>query len=169
MTFRPGKPISESNPQPVLAQSAGGVVDVIFSSDTAAIATGDVLADTQVVADALRVAGGFALLQSIVITDGDDQGTALDLVFFRANTSLGTENSAPDITDSEAVDILGIISIATGDYIDLGLNRVATKTAVGLVLEGNGSTTDIWVAAIVRGSATFASNGLKAKFGLIQS
>jgi hypothetical protein len=146
MTFRPGKPISESNPQPVLAQSAGGVVDVIFSSDTAAIATGDVLADTQVVADALRVAGGFALLQSIVITDGDDQGTALDLVFFRANTSLGT-----------------------GDYIDLGLNRVATKTAVGLVLEGNGSTTDIWVAAIVRGSATFASNGLKAKFGLIQS
>jgi hypothetical protein len=118
--FQRGKPVSSVNPYPVLAQSAGGVFDIIFSSDTAAIVTGDVLADTQVLSGALRTPDGFALLTDIVITDGDDQGSAIDLVFFRANTSLGTENSAPDITDSEAVDILGCISIVAGDYIDLG-------------------------------------------------
>jgi hypothetical protein len=53
-----------------------------------------VLADSQEVASALRVANGEAVLQSIVLNDKDDQGKAMDLVFLSANVSIGTENTA---------------------------------------------------------------------------
>ena len=34
--------------------------------------------------------------------------------------ALGTENNAPNISDTNASEVLGIVNIATGDYVDLG-------------------------------------------------
>lgn len=145
----------------------GSIVDLTFSLDTSgAYSAGDVLADTQELASAVRVNAGTALLQSVVLFDEDDQGQALDLVFFDANVSLGTENGAVSITDANARNILGIVSIASGDWKDLGGVRVATKSAVGLLVKGATGSTSIYVGAVSQGTGTYTASGIRARFAL---
>jgi hypothetical protein len=147
--------------------SPGDVIDVTLSLDTNAYVSGDVLADTQAVATAVRVAAGRAVLQSVTVIDEDDQGTAFDLVFFSANVSLGTENAAASISDADARNCLGFVSIATTDFIDLGGVRIATKTGIGLVLEAAAASTTLYVGAISRGTPTHSASGLRLKLGML--
>jgi hypothetical protein len=148
---------------------AADVISVTLSLDTSgAYATGDVLADTQVVTGAFRIADGRAVLRSLTVHDEDDQGIALDLVFLSANVSIGTENAAVSVTDANARSILGIVSIAGADFIDLGGVRVASKTAIGLMLEAASGVADLYVAAISRGVGTYTAAGIVLRLGLEQ-
>lgn len=143
-------------------------VDVTLTLDTSAYADGDVLADTQVVAGALRYTDAFAELRSILVLDEDDQGVALDLIFFDANVSLGTENGAPAITDANARSILGLVSVAAADFKDLGGSRIASLKNVGLVLKAASGTRNVYVAAITRGGTpTYTASGLKLRLGIV--
>lgn len=142
------------------------LIDVTLSLDTAQYASGDVLAATQEVANAVATNGAKCLLHSVVVLDKDDQGQALDLVFLRTNVSLGSENSAVAITDTDAEQVLGIVSIAAGDYNDLGANRVATMPGVGLVLEADAASTSIYLAAVSKGTGTYTASGIIVKLGL---
>lgn len=145
------------------------IVDVTLSLDTSAYADGDTLAATQEVANAMRVNGGAAILLSLKAQDDDDNGTALDLVFLRSNVALGTENAAPSITDANAVEVLGIVSIAAADWIDLGGVRVATKTNIGLLLETADASKSLYIAAITRGGTpTYTASGIKLQLGLLK-
>jgi hypothetical protein len=144
------------------------VLDVTLSLDTSAYAAGDVLADTQVVTGAMRTNDGTGVLHSIVLNDKDDQGSALDLVFLRANVSLGTENAAPSISDTDADNILGIVSVTALDWIDLGGCRMATKTNIGLLLRSGAAATTLWVAAIARGTPTHTASGITMKLGILR-
>jgi hypothetical protein len=145
-----------------------GVLDLTLSLDTAAYATGDVLAATQELASAVPSNGGHALLHSIVVTDKDDQGQAMDIVFMRTNVSLGTENAAVSIADNDADEILGIVPVAAADFIDLGGVRVATIPGIGLTLEAGASSTSIYVGAISRGAGTYTASGVTVRVGLAQ-
>ncbi len=134
--------------------------------DTSIYAAGDVLFDTVIIPGVFPVAGGALELRSIEVLDEDDQGVALDLLFFDSLASLGAFNGAPTITDVLARSCLGFISIATGDYIDLGLNRIASKNNIGMVLQAAALAQDLYVAAITRGGTpTYTAAGLKFKFG----
>ena len=144
------------------------IVSVPLTLDTSIYQSGDVMSDTAEVTAAMRVTNGTGILQSIVVFDEDDQGTAFDLVFMSANRSLGTKNSAPDITDANARDILGIVSIASGDFIDLGGVRVATKANIGLPVKAATDTDDVFVGTITRGTPTYTASGVRLRLGFIQ-
>jgi len=144
------------------------VIDVTLSLNTNIYASGDVLAATQEVASAMRVAAGKALLHSIVLNDKDDQGVELDLVFLQTNVSIGTENSAASVSDADADKILGLVNVASSDWEDLGGCRIATKTSVGLVLEAGAGSTSIYIAAITRGTPTHTASGITLKLGLLR-
>lgn len=88
------------------------MITVTFSLDTNAYAIGDVLAATQEVTGYVAVAGSKSFLQSVTVLDADDQKIAMDLVFLSADVALGTENAAPNISDANADNILGIVRIA---------------------------------------------------------
>jgi hypothetical protein len=104
-----------------------------------------------------------------VLFDKDDQAAAgIDLVFFSANTSLGTENTAPTISDANSENILGIIGLIASDFIDLGGVKVATKTSIGLVIQATTGTRNIYCGLIVRGTPTQTSTGIVARFGFLQ-
>ena len=151
--------------------SVGGFtayVDVTLSLDTAAYAADDLMADTQVVANAMRVNDGTGVLQSVVVLDEDDQGTGFDLVFLSANNSLGSENAAVSVTDAGARDILGLISIAASDFTDLGGCRIATRTGIGLVVKPAAGTRNLYVAAITRGAPTYTAAGVRLRLGFLQ-
>lgn len=143
----------------------GDVIDITLSLDTSAYDAGDVLADTQTITNAVRVTGGRAILQSVTVIDEDDQGVALDLYFMSTSRSLGTENSAPNISDANARDILGFVAVASGDYKDLGGVRIATVRNIGLLLEAAGGSRDLYVGATTGGTPTYTASGLKLRLG----
>lgn len=145
------------------------LLDLVLSTDTVAYASGDVLADTQELTGVMRVNGGTALLQSLVITDADDQGQGMDIVFLKSNVSIGTENAAVSITDANAKEILGIVSVGASDFIDLGGVRVAhVVIPASILLKAGAGSTSVYVAAISRGTGTYTAAGLSLKVGIVR-
>ena len=150
-----------------LLSSTANFADLVLSLDTSAYASGDVLAETQEIANAVPTPGGATALHSLMVIDKDDQGQGLDLVFFSADVSLGAENAAVSISDADAVAILGIVSVAASDFIDLGGCRVASIKSIGLALRAADASRSIYVAAISRGTGTYSAAGLVLRFGFI--
>lgn len=144
------------------------VITIDCTVDTNALAEGDVAFATQEVAGFSTAADVSSILQSIVLYDPDIQSKAIDLVFFNAATPLGTENSAPDIDDTESLTVIGIVSIAEADYVSLIQNSVAIKTNIGLVMKA-GTGGSVWVAGISRGAPTYATGHLYIKLGVLRN
>lgn len=145
------------------------VIDVTLSLDTSAYADGDVLADTQSMANVARVNAGTVILESVTVIDEDDQGMGLTLVFLDSNNALGTENSAPNISDANARQILGFVKITTSDYIDLTGVRIACVRGVGLEMKAAAGVTTMYVGAISNGTGTYTASGLKLKLGFLRN
>lgn len=134
--------------------------------DTSAYVSGDVLF-VPIAFNGARVVGGRAYLQSIVAADADDQGYAMEFYFFSETVTLGTINVAPSISDADALKFLGMVSLSTGDWIDLGGVRVATLRNLGLMLVPKSDSTNLYVAGITRGTPTHTASGLQLSIGLL--
>lgn len=158
--------MSRDDPLPVT--TASRIVDVTLSLDiSAAYASGDVLADTQVVSNALRIINGNGLLNSVVVIDEDNQKQGLDLLFMSSNVSIGTENSAVSITDANARNILGIVRVPMSDFVDLGGVAVAMITGLQIGLQAASGTPDLYVAAITRSAPTHTASGIRLRLNII--
>lgn len=143
------------------------VCTVSFTTDTSAYASGDLIADTQEIANAVVGHGGVVTLESVTLCDEADQKAVLWLVFLNASTSLGTENSAPNISDANIGDlIIGHVAVAAADYVDVGGGSVACIRNIGLKLQA-ASTTDSLYVGIVNstGTPTYAADSLTARLG----
>jgi hypothetical protein len=134
--------------------------------DTSAYVSGDVLF-VPIAFNGARVNGGRSYLQSLVAVDSDDQGYAMELYFFSETVTLGTINSAPSISDADALKFLGMVSLSTGDWIDLGGVRVATLRSIGLMMVPNAASTNLFVAGITRGTPTHTASGLQLSLGML--
>ena len=150
------------------------VFEVTLSLDTNVYADGDVLADTQEIANVFTVPGKCVILNSIFLLDKDDQGGALDLVFMRNATSLGTENAALNISDLNAGEIIGIVPIAAADYHDFINSQIVVKgpsdEGMGYILQPNAlGGTSAWIGAISRDTKTYSASGILLKIGLLRS
>jgi hypothetical protein len=112
--------------------------------------------------------GSVLILKSITVLDKADQKVALWFVFLNASTSMGTENSAPNISDTNAENILAVVPIATTDYVDIGTSAMATKEcSVSLKLASG--TTSLFVAIVnSTGTPTYAASDLVVKFGFLR-
>ncbi len=153
----------------VIVKGQAGFIDVILSTDTAIYADGDVLADTQIVSNALRGINKTGIIHSIALIDKDDQKIAMDLIFMSSNVSIGTENAAPNISDASALNFLARVNVAVVDYVDLGGVSVALKTGIGAIIKAAADTDDIYVAAITRGGTpTYTAAGLMLRIGILQ-
>ena len=145
------------------------VVAVTLSTDTAAYASGDLIADTQQIDAFFRKADGTGVINSINIIDEDAQGVALYIIFMSTSTSLGTENSAPNITDANlTAGFQGIVSVATTDYVTISGAKVATIKNIGLPVKAVSGTDDIYIAVLnATGTPTFTAAGLEMRIGVL--
>ncbi len=144
-------------------------IDVTLSLDTSIYASGDVLADTQVVTNATRVADLGGIVHSIEVIDKDDQGAALDIYLLDANVSMGTENSGPSISDANAASIMARIQVGTGDYYDLGGVKIADMTGLGRIVKPATGTRNFYVSAVNgTGTPTYTASGLVLRIGILQ-
>ena len=152
----------------VRTQGSPKIVAVTPTLDTSAYTAGDVLFATTAVSSVFPANGGRGVLHSIVVNDKDDQKPVFDLYFLKANTSIGTINAAPSITDAGADDIIGRVSITSADYKDLGGCSVAVVPSIGQVIETGAATTSLWVAAVlISGTPTHTASGLVIKLGFV--
>ncbi len=165
--FREGGDGSPGDPFTSQVGNPGDLLDVTLSADTGIMASGDVIADTQVITDAMGTDGGRGVLESLVLIDPDDQGAALDLYFLDSNHTVGAENSAPGISDANALTLLGFIPVATGDYKDLGGVRVVCLRNLGLRLKATVASRDLYIAAVNgTGTPTYAGGAITVRLGI---
>ena len=141
------------------------VVDLVLSLNTSQYASADVLADTQELVGAVRTSGGTGVIHSILVQDDDDQAGALDIIILDTNTSIGTENSAVTMADND--NILGSVSVAAADYVDMANSQHACMNNVGIVVEAK-SGTSLFVAVVSRGTKTYTASGITLRFGILQ-
>jgi hypothetical protein len=141
--------------------------------DSTTYASGDVLANTQEITGAFRTSGGDGILKSVSLLDKDDQGGNLDLVFLRSSTALGTENSAINISDTDAEEILTVVSVSASRYIDLVNSQFATMNddyeGVGVVVGPSSNTTSLFVGAISRDTKAHTSSGIVVSVGILRA
>lgn len=145
--------------------------ELTLSLDTNVYADGDVLADTQEIANVFRCPSGYGYLMGLTVLDKDDQGGALDIVFLRTNQSIGTENAALNLSDAAADEIITIVEIAAGDYVDLINSQIVTKNqadeGMGVLLVPD-SDDSLFVAAISRDAKTYTASGITLKIGMLR-
>jgi hypothetical protein len=139
-------------------------LSLTFSVDTNVYANNDLIADTQEVGVVGQSDGDIVTLDSLHLLDKADQKNPVILVFLNANTSLGTENSAPSISDTDAANIIGMVSIAAADYVDVGGASIASK-APALKMKLASGSSKIWVGIIGgTGTPTYAASDLVGSF-----
>lgn len=150
--------------------NVGGVTgykELTLTLDTGAYVAGDVLADTQIIENIVRIQSGTGIIHSVTILDKSDQAQSLDLVFLRSNVSIGTENSPVSVSDTNADEILGVVEVDASDYVDLVNSHIATKTNLGIGFRALESK-HLYVAAISRGTGTYAADGITLKITILQ-
>lgn len=154
---------------PITVRSYSPVFDVTLSTDTSAYASGDVLADSQVLTNIMRANDSTGVLQSVTMLDKADQKVAMTLYFLSSNVAMGTENAAPSISDANSLFILGYVDIAASDWKDLGGTAVASIKGIGLGLAPASGTRNVYIAAVNgTGTPTFAADSLVARLTVLQ-
>ncbi len=127
---------------------------VAMTTDTGAYASGDLIADTQQLNGFFNKSDGKGVVNSITLFDREENAVALYVLFHQTSTSMGTENSAPNISDANAeAGILGIVAVSSADWVDIGTCRVATIRNIGLPVSAASGTDDLY-ASIVNGTGT---------------
>jgi hypothetical protein len=173
----PGQAVMASSASVTMASdqtaiTVGGTTQVraiTFSTDTSAYASGDLIADTQQLDGFFRITNGTGVINSINIIDEDAQGVALYIIFMSTTTSLGSENSAPNISDANlTAGFQGIVAVATTDYVTVSGTKVATIRNIGLPVKAVTGTDDIYIAVLnSTGTPTYTAAGLEMRIGVL--
>lgn len=150
----------------------GDVYPVTFSTDTSAYASGDLIADTQLVSlTAFDQAGGAMIWDSINLIDEDAQGVKLYIVLLSASTSLGTENSAPNISDANTrLNLLAYHTVLTTDYITISGVKHASIGGINKLIKAASGSQALYVAILNEtGTPTYTATGLRGQLGFRQA
>lgn len=146
-------------------------VDVTLTLDTNAYADNDVLADSQIVAACVRANDAMGWLVGLRLLDEDDQAAFdFDLVLLSANASIGTENDPVSISDANARNVIGIVSVLQTENpsVDLVNNKVTwigpNHKDMPVPIKPVSGADDIYVALILRsGTPTFTASGIRLR------
>jgi len=150
------------------------IITVTPTIETSTIDANDVLFNPVEITNAVSVPGGRSLLHSICLIDQTntsvDAGVEIDLVFTQDSTNLGTLDAAVSCADTVLDGILGIINVASGDYVDMINGQLATKTNVGLTLIGASATSQsVYVGGVIRETGTArAADAIDIRLGIIK-
>jgi len=122
--------------------------------DTLIYAAGDVIFDrTALSIGSDRVSRG--KVKFVGLVDKDDTGVAMDIYLLKADVAFGTANATPSITDANAENIIGYVTVTPSkdlggvDFGEVGCN---------IPFDITGST--LYVAAVTAGTPTYTASGL---------
>ena len=127
--------------------------------DTNIYAALDIMGGVLTFANALRPPAGTGILQSITITDDDNEKAPFDLLFFRASPTVTVADNGPWTHDAAGVaNFLGRVQVLAADYLTAVAGSLAGASIknIGLpVVATDGST--IFALALATGTPTFTA------------
>ena len=103
-------------------------------------------------ANAARATGGTGTLVGMQLTSAADIIGAYDVVLCRSNITLAANNAVFDISDTDALEVIGIVQLAGA--FDIGSNRIAQAFNLAIPYDCSGGTT-LYAALITRVGHTF--------------
>ena len=163
-------PVTVLNPLPVGQKIEW--IQITPTLDTSIYASGDLLFDVTTITSAALGSGGAVELVSCVVTDEDEQGTAIDIYLTSSSTSWGSLNAAVAATDAMSRSIQAYVPIAAADFKDIGGALVAMPTTsknMGIICETSGSA-NLYAVGIVRsGTPTYTASGVRISLGFRQT
>jgi hypothetical protein len=140
---------SESLPLPIRPMITR-IATALAGLDNASYAANDTLGDLITVSNAARASGGSGYIVGVLLIDASDTLGAVDVLFFDSSVSLGTDNAAYAISDSDALKLVGIVPLA-GPY-DIGNNRVAQAYNISVPFVCSGSA-NLYASLYARGGS----------------
>lgn len=130
----------------------------------------DVIFDTTAIAGATRAADVPGILTSICYVDKDDNAAAnLTFWFLSANVSFGTADSAPSISDANALNLLGYVSMASASILDVGGAKVGFVGNLWFPVIPATGTTTVYVAMTSAGTPTHTTGGVQVRLGFLSN
>lgn len=140
---------------------------VAMTTDTSIYASGDLIADTQQLDAFFNKTDGKGVINSITIIEKDAIGAAYYILFHRTSTSMGTENSAPNISDANAAaGIQGIVAVATSDFVTVSGTKIACIKNIGVPVSAVSGTDDLYVSILnATGTPTYAGGTIDLIIG----
>lgn len=143
-------------------------VDVAVVPSTATYTAGDAVQGFQTFSDILRVNGGSGRIKSLTMIDIQGNDSEYDLVFFSGaptGTIADQDLYALD-TSNDILKVIGVVHVATADWIQLGTPSMVTKPDVGLGVKNSSNTRHIYMAIVDRTGTTYAASG-KLQFRVV--
>jgi len=142
------------------------VAEVELTLDTAVYADGDLLCQPAELQN-VCVENFPSFIYNALILDYDDQGGAIELLFFRSNPGhLGTVNAGISIGDAQAEEIIGIVPVASGDWTDIGSQQIADPQFNPIKVRPTDGGTSVWVAGMAGAASTYTSGKMLVKVGV---
>jgi hypothetical protein len=157
LTSLGGRYTAEVNGTPVVTASS-------------AYSAGNCVGGKLTLANAVRVAGGTAALQSLLLIDAANQKAALELLLFNADptASILNDKAAAVIHANDIAKIVRRISIATADYVTIDSKAIVDLAIAGRVLKA-ASGTSLYAALVTSGTPTYAATtDLTLRLGMLQ-
>jgi hypothetical protein len=146
------------------------LITVVPALSLTAYSSGDNIGGKLTLSNAVRIAAGTGLLQSIQVLDRIGQNPALEIILFDSDPSASTftDNAAFAVTSPDALKELGRVSVSSSDWVTVGTRGRATLRGVGLVI-ACASGRDLFAALAVNGSTpTYtAVDNLQLRFGFL--
>jgi len=143
------------------------LADVTLVMDTVQYASGDLMSAVVEIPKAC-LGGRGVILESLSVTDNDDQGGSMEFLLTGESISMGTVNAAFAIAQTDSDAIQARIPIASGDFADYGSFRFAqygpAATGLGRVLQGREGAS-LWIGAISRDTKTHTASGVTLHMG----
>lgn len=140
---------------PAALMPVGGKITRISQTptvSTSAYQAKDCMGGLLTFANAARASGGSIVIESAVIVDLSATMPSLDLVLFDRTFTNGTDNAALDISDSDILNLVGVIPFTT--WADFNDNSAASRFGLGLSCKLNG--TDLFGQLVTRSAVTLA-------------
>lgn len=166
-----GSATDVSTTSPLPASAPLQWIQVTPTLDTSIYASGDLLFDVTTITSAALATGSAVMLESCIVTDEDEQSTAIDLYITNVSTTVGTVNNAVALTDALSRGLQAYIPILAADFKDVGGATVAQPDSckrINVVCETSGSA-NLYLIGICRsGTPTYTANGLRISLGFRQ-
>lgn len=140
--------------------------------DTSIYAALDIIGGKLTLTNAMRKESGSGVLQSISITDDDNEKAAFDILIFRSDlTGTVADQGAWAHSAADVASFLGRIQVLASDYVSVvGTSlAVATIKNIGLPVRGNTSNQNLYALVLATGTPTYtATTDLVIHFGILR-
>jgi hypothetical protein len=150
----------------VAIEGKSKIVSATPTLDTNIYASGDRVGTVMEFSNAMDDSSGTGTIVSVTVLDKAGQGSALSLLLFNdLPTVASADNAAIDISDAEMAKCVGVIPIASGDYVTTASNSIATVRGVNLLVQSAKSANSLTGKSLFGvlksgGTPTYAASSL---------